>query len=689
MDIKELTDLFVTACGTNRCRYIPWWEYDPGSYNYKYNIFPDEEIKNIEEFVNINGNSIASKPMGNTGLKFFHAFVWLGFYNIVENFLDNKEPGIDVNITGSNENKITPLMLACSRGNLKMAGLLLKHGADISLCDTYGRNVYHYLVCPYIKGLVHAYEGQRKSLGQRKEIARLLPEGINKEYINKKDMDGLYPLVRLLKSNNTNISWALTDILLEKGADTGYIDENGNTLLMSAIYNHHMTAALSFIKAGIGINQENNEGITPLKLAGKYNNEALLMALNEYGAEGECKALNMDLSNLSRITSNAFASYSEDDMDNKSIALYLAEKLAKRVDIDDDDDLNCLLGIFYNALSGGKGCEVLDICYNCGIDFTMPVYSSGSVTCIRDECIKKYNLEVIKKFISFGLDINKPLFKGITPAYIVASLKERNMFSGMKDDYFEEAAKFFSKESMEYVNDMGTTAIHQAARNNHYKMLEIMAEKGADVNITEDSPAEAGNTPLHTACIYGSVEALNILGKYGADDSIQNVNGETPAHFAVMKKKFGGDLKTEQREALLKELKNIDIARNDGKTPLMLLQYMDINTNTRLLPLFIGRNIDINHTDNYGNTALILNAKNHCYKGTIKELVRAGADVNAMDCTGSTVLHYALEYGNQEAARFLVKKGADYNRANNKGITPAQIIVEKGYDTLLELIDII
>lgn len=260
---------------------------------------------------------------------------------------------------------------------------------------------------------------------------------------------------------------------------------------------------------------------------------------------------------------------------------------------------------------------------------------------------------MIKKFISFGLDINKPLFKGITPAYIVASLKERNMFSGMKDNYFEEAVKFFSKESIEYTNDMGTTAMHQAARNNHYKMLEIMAEKGADVNITEDSPAEAGNTPLHIACIYGSTEVVKVLEKYGADDSIQNVNGETPAHFAVMKKKFGGDLKTEQRQELLEELKNIDIARNDG------------------------------------NTALILNTKNHCYKGTIKELVRAGADINALDCTGSNALYYALEYGNQEAARFLLKKGADYNRANNKGITPAQIIVEKGYDTLLELIDVI
>lgn len=383
MDIKELTDFFVTACETNRCRYIPWWEYDSDSYNYKYNVFTDSEIKDIEKFVNENGSSIAVKPVGNTWLKFFHAFVWLGFYNIIEKLLDNKDAGIDINMS-ANSNKITPLMLACSRGNLKMAELLIKHGADISLCDVNGRNVYHYLVCPYIKGLVPSYEGQKKSLGQRKEITRLLPEGVNKEYINKKDMDGLYPLVCLLKNSNTNISWALTEILLEKGADTGYIDENGNTLLMMAIYNRHMTAALSLIKAGIGINQENNEGITPLKLAGNYHNEAICMALKEQGAEGECKTLNIDLSNLARITSNAFASYSEDEMDNKSIALYLAENLVKKIDIDDDDDLNCLLGIFYNALSGSKECEVLDICHNAGIDFTMPVYRSGSVTCIRD-----------------------------------------------------------------------------------------------------------------------------------------------------------------------------------------------------------------------------------------------------------------------------------------------------------------
>lgn len=69
----------------------------------------------------------------------------------------------------------------------------------------------------------------------------------------------------------------------------------------------------------------------------------------------------------------------------------------------------------------------------------------------------------------------------------------------------------------------------------------------------------------------------------------------------------------------------------------------------------------------------------------IKELVRAKADVNLADHNGNTALYHALKYGNQEAARYLVKKGADYNRSNNQGVTPMQAAVEKGYDTVLEL----
>ena len=681
MDIKELTEKLLQSAEGNRGKYVPWWEDDFENCIYRYDIFSKEDIQNVEESVKTWERSQLFAPVGSLGFTLFHLFVWHNFYDIVEQILEDKPEYEEINCTDSKGKEITPLMLACCRGNLAMVQLLLNHGADDTRCDARGRNAYHYLASPVIKGLTNDYRCLVNGLNQREDIARILGEGIH-----KKDEEGMTPFVRMLHEKNTNCSWALTDVFLEKGAGTDYIDENGNTLLLTAIYNRHMTAALRLMENSDMVNQENKEGKTPFQLALDCRNDELCMALKDYGAKQQWEKSRMPMSELSRITSNAFARTSPEERDYISMALYLAKKLIGQADPDDDDDMKSIEGILYNALLHDEKCQVLDICNAAGIDFTAPVYYGGSVTCLRDKCLGgNYGVKTIKKFIELGVDMNEALIQGRTPANIVASQQKRTMLFGEKDDYFQKAAEFFTKESMEQVDNQGTTAIHQAARNNHAEMLQVMIDKGVDVNIAEDEPAEAGNTPLHTACIYGSAECVRLLEACGGDDAIQNVKGETPAHYAVMKKKFGGDLNQQQRENVLKELKNLDIARNDGKTPVMMLQYMDINTNMDLLPIFLEGGVDVNHTDNEGNTALTLNTYNQCYKGVVKELIRSGANVNAADNRGNTALHYALEYGSQETARLLLKKGADYNHANNKGVTPVQLAVEKGYDTVLEL----
>ncbi len=684
MDIKELTELLVQSVESNRGKYVPWWEDDFENCMYRYDLFSKEDIHNVEECVKACDKSQLFEPVGSLGFTLLHHLVWLNFYSMVENLWDNpsEKPAFEeINCTDGKGKDITPLMLACSRGNLAMAKLLMTYGADFTLCDWRGRNVYHYLASPSIKGMTNYYRCLENGVLQREAIAGLFEEGINKQ-----DEEGMTPFVLMLHESNANYSWALTDIFLEKGAQTDYRDENGNTLLHTAIYNHHMTAALRLMENTDMVNQENKEGKTPMQIAIDYRNEGLCMALGDHGAKEPWEKSRMPLNELSRITSNAFSQFSSQERDNISIALYLAGKLIRQVDPDDDDDMKCVEGILYSALLNDEKCRVLDLCKEAGIDFTTPVFFGGSVTCLRDCCLGgNYGVKTIKKLIELGVDMNEAIIQGRTPANIVASLRKRNMLSGQKDDYFEKAAVFFTKESMEQVDNMGTTAIHQAVKNNHAEMLQVMIEKGVDVNLAEDAPAEAGNTPLHTGCIYGSAECVKILEDCGGDDAIQNVNGETPAHHAVMKKKFGGDLDAKQRANVLKELKNLDIARNDGKTPIMLLQYRDINTNMDLLPIFLEKGADVNHADNDGNTPLTLNAYNQCYKGVVKELVRSGANVNASDNRGNTALHYALQYGSQETARFLIKKGADYNYANNQEITPVQLAVEKGYDSVLEL----
>lgn len=678
MDIKELTALLVKSSESVHRKYIPWWEDDFEYCTYRYDIFKEEEVQAIEACVSETGSDAFFEPVGSVGLNLFALLVWHNLYGAVKKLL---EDGAEVNCTDGKGKGITPLMLACCCGNLKMAELLLSHGAKTDVSDAAGRNGYHYLAYPRIEGMTNVYAAMEHNVEQRASIAGLLGEGIN-----QKDSTGMTPLVLMLHSDYSNCSWALTDIFLERGAETDYIDEKGNTLLLTAIVKRHMTAAFRLAENSSLVNQANEEGRTPLSIAMDYRNEALCMVLKEHGAEGDCDIIRLDMNNFARITSNAFAIPSN-DIDKITPALYLAKRLIRQIDTDDDDELYCILGILHNAFNNDKDCRVLDLCKEAGIDFTMPIHRSGEVKCLRDACIGgNYGIRVIEKLLALGVDVNEAVVQGRTPANIVASLQKRTMlFGGQKDDYYEKAAEYFSKESMEQVDNKGTTAMHWAARNNHAEMLKVMIDKGADIHITEDEPAEAGNTPLHTACIYGSVDAARMLVASGADDTMQNMSGETPAHLAVMKKKFGGDLNSQDREKLLKELTHLDIPRNDGSTPLMLLQYLDLNTTRELLPLFLDKNVDVNRTDNRGNTALILNTQNQCYKEVVKELVRAGADVNIADHNGNTALYHALRYGNQEVARFLIKKGADYNHANNQGVTPMQIAVEKGYDTVLEL----
>lgn len=685
MDIKECTSLLAGSSETNRSKYIPWWDADLEDNRLRYDLFSQEEIHNIEECAAEWTAEMLNEPAGSSGFTRFQLLVWLNFQGAVTKILQREDAGQIVNQADGKGNGITALMLACCRGNKAMAGLLLENGADASLCDAEGKNAYHYLARTNAEGLSACFASLTKCLGQRREIARVLSGDIN-----QKDKEGMTPLADLLHRGNSNMSWALTEVFLEKGADTGYVDENGNTLLMTAISKDHRTAALQLMEDPAMVNQENKEGKTPMDLAASRRNDALCMALKDHGAlqEADIEAARMDMNNFSRITSNAFADFSEERRDPLSTALYLAQKLLDRVDPDDDDDMKSLSGIFYNALRQDEDCRVLDLCREADIEFDALIYTSGGVTCLRDECLSgNYGVKVIKKFLEFGVDMDEAVIKGRTPANIVASLQPRMMFFGGKDDYFEQAAQFFSKESMEQADDNGTTALHAAARNGHAEMLKVMIEKGVDVNLTEDEPAEAGNTPLHAACIYGKAEVVRLLKEHGADDSMQNVAGETPAHHAVMKKKFGGDLNTEERKAVLKELEHLDTARNDGKTPLMMLQYLDLNTTAELLPVFLEKGVDVNKTDMNGNTALLLNTDNQCYKEVVKGLVKAGADVNAANQAGDTPLLKALAYGSQDVARFLIKKGADYNHANNRGVTPAQLAVEKGYDTILGLME--
>lgn len=709
MDTKEMTDMLVRSLESNNSRFIPWWEGDHEDSSYYYEMLKQEDVENVRECIASCDKAELFQPVGSMGVSIFHLLVWHNFYDDVKKLIDD---GADVNIKAELGKGIlkdvcvgaTPLMFACYQGNYEMAKLLVEAGADTCASDEMGRNAYHYLASR-INKLPRDYECLNHSLSQRKAIVDLLTDGVS-----QKDNDGKTAIEYMIEQNNNNVSCALAKALIDKGADTTMVNEEGDSLLIQALKNDHITAAIELAANKEIINLQDSEGKTALHHAAYRESLKLCMIMMEKGADKNIKdnngltALDMaenddcedivkflktgrvDLDNLARITSNSFVGASDEEKDKMAIALYLAKKLINEVDTDDDDEMQKILRIMYNALGSDEECQVLDICEKAGIDFVQPIYNSGTVTCVRDDCLGgNYGVKVIKKFMEMGVDMETPVVKGKTPINIIAAQEERQMFSRKKDDYFEKAAEYFSAESMEQLDNEGISAVHYAARRNHSDMLKVMIEKGIDVNVTEDEPACAGNTPLHEACDKGSKEAVEVLMEAGADDTLLNVKGSTPAHIVVTAKRFGQELEEEERIAILELLKNVDIPSNDGKTPLMVAQSLDLNTALSVTQLLIDKGADVNHTDNDGNTALILNTKNNCYKGTVKELIKAGADVNALDKLGNSALYYALKDGDQESARLMIKKGADYNHENNDGVTPLQVAVENGYDNVLEL----
>src|SRR5579859_4542752 len=76
--------------------------------------------------------------------------------------------------------------------------------------------------------------------------------------------------------------------------------------------------------------------------------------------------------------------------------------------------------------------------------------------------------------------------------------------------------------------------------------------------------------------------------------------------------------------------------------------------------------------------------------GDVKGLRRAAENPNLVSSLGETPLHYAATFGNPDAVRVLLERGADPNARNRAGATPliygaynfekSRLLVEKGAD---------
>lgn len=98
----------------------------------------------------------------------------------------------------------------------------------------------------------------------------------------------------------------------------------------------------------------------------------------------------------------------------------------------------------------------------------------------------------------------------------------------------ETASKMVAQGTDIEAKDPGTGAsvLHYAVMRGNPEILQLLLERGADVN----SRTKTGTTPLHTAVLYNRYEVAEKLLAKGADLNAQSASGATPLALAIAAK---------------------------------------------------------------------------------------------------------------------------------------------------------
>ena len=541
----------------------------------------------------------------------------------------------------------TLLAKAIEGDNFKLAGLLIKHDADVNTTNDTGETPLKIVVDKLI-------DDTNNKEDEFKILQLLLEKKANTEV---KDKDNNTLLMKATKHNNFKLAellikydahvnaindagetplkivvdeliydtknkedeWKILQLLLEKKADTEVKDKHNNTLLMKATKHNNFTLAELLIKHDADVNATNNAGETPLKIVTDklpYNHTdtqlhewKILQLLLEKKADTEVKDKHKNTLLMKSIQYRQFK---------------LAELLIKHganVNAPNDADETPLKIVVDNFLYDTEDTEdewkILQLLLEKKAD-TEVKYQHGNT--LLTKFAERRNLNLVKLFIKYGADVNITNNRGQTPLEIICEklLSHPNLKTTEEDIEVIELL-LENKANIEKKDKGGNTLLTEFVRNSNLKLVKLFIEYGADVYAINNY----GLTALEIIC-----------------NKLDSIDYEATKE----------DLEIIELLLLLENKDNIDKKYAHGKT---------------LLTKFVER-------------------------GDLKPaalFIKYGADVNTIDDAGETPLHIAVYKHNKDMVQLLLANKADKTLLNGNNKTAHDIA--KTYTKYTDIINLL
>jgi len=466
--------------------------------------------------------------------------------------------------------------------------------------------------------------------------------------VNAVDPDGKSPLHYAAEKNDAQ----LAAFFISLGANPNVTDNFGQTPLGICINNNDAKVAEVLASGGLDIHQpipaEENAiaSILAMEKAPSVFN-AILNPITVNSTDKLGRTIlhiaviagnETAVSDILKISTTPIALINKKDNEEKNSVDYALERPDSRVHISIAEQL---------ILAGGY-------CDNQIFTYFGPAVRSGNYNIRRNEGLAPIHYAVIENhtgliffLLDKKVDLNIKTTSGATALHEAARVGNKDVIALLIKNGADVNAR----------DGKGNTPLHVGIPANVYlDVIGMLVANGADVNLRD----EHGDTPLHIAIMLNrSPESIQFLLNSESDVHIRNINGKTPLYIAVQERRIT------LIPLLLAEGSEIFAADNNGITPFDLA----VKSNDGTFNLLIT-NETVNQRDSYGNTMLHCAVNNKATAEQIGRILDQRALVDSRNRAGDTALHIAVRTNQKESGDYLISRGASIFSLNSAGESP-------------------